>query len=336
MLLLALFACSDYQLGGKSDRNRPAEETGEHVVDTSVDDTDDSADTDEVPVTDSDGDTSVEFPEGKIDVVLIMDIAYSYDCYRVELASRTSELINALFDSGADVAVSISTYDDYNVEGEWWVAWGGVPYVLEQQLTTDRATALTAAGGLDFNWGGDGPGTGYEAILQSMNGRGYDQDCDGTFDSDNDIRAFNASGSDAFGGGATGYANSSVPGTGTLPGVGFRGGSKKVVVVFAENSIRDRNEGDEIPTGVCLGAASQSDAVSGMNSMDVKFLGINAYEFWDIDTRPQEQLEALATQTSSKIDKDGDGARDDVAVYGGDWNWPTTAQIVSGVWDLAQ
>lgn len=333
LLLLGLVACSDYSLGGKDEHPKPQEDSDPIPVDTSVSDTEDSpAETGVVPT----DDTAVEHPAGKIDVVLIMDVAYSYDCYRVELADRTSELINALFDSGADVGISIGTFDDYNVDGEWWVAYGGVPYKLEQQLTTDRATALASASRLEFTWGGDGPGTGYEAILQSMNGRGYDQDCNGGFDSSTDIKPFNANPSDAFGGGAAGYANSSVPGTGTQVGVGFRSGSKKVVVMFAENSMRDRAEGHETPTGACLGAASQSDAVDAMTNSDTKFLGVNAYEFWDIDAVPQQQLESLANRTSSHIDVDGDGAKDDIAVFGGDWDWPTTAKLVSAIWDLAE
>ncbi len=330
-LLLGLLSCSDYKLGGKNDHPPAPEDSDPHHVDTSVSDTDDSpSETGGVPTGDSG-----EHPDGRIDVVLIMDVAYSYDCYRVELADRTAELITALFDSGADIAVSIGSYDDYNVEGQWWVAYGGVPFRLEQQLTTDKATALAAAARLEFTWGGDGPGTGYEAILQSMSGRGYDQDCNGTFDSSTDIKPFNASPSDAFGGRTSGSANASVPGTGTQVGVGFRSGSRKVVVLFAENSMRDHAEGNDLPTGACLGAASQTDAVDAMTNADARFLGVNAYEFWDIDTVPQEQLEALATRTSSHIDADGDGAKDDLAVFGGDWDWPTTARLVSAIWDLA-
>lgn len=333
MALLTLLACTDYHLGGKSEPPGPTEDSGEPVVvDTHTSDsTPEPVDTGTVPIVD----TSTEHPEGRIDVALVIDTAYFYDCYRVELPAATSELINALFDSGADVAVSIGTYDDYNVSGEWWVATGGVPYLLNLQMTTDRATALATAARLEFQWGGDGPGSGYEALLQSMKGTGYDQDCNTRFDSSTDIRPFNSGAGDAYGGAIAGLADSSVPGTGTQNGVGFRGGSKKVVVVFAENSMRDHDYGDDLPTGACLGSTSQTEAVDAITATGAKFLGVNAYEFWDIDSRPQEQLESIANRTASHIDKDGDGAKDDLAVYGGDWDWPATSKLVAAIWDLA-
>ena len=157
-----LLSCSDYDLSGKANHDGPVREEEDTVPDTDTDVADDSGspDTDtNVPPDDTAG--KGDYPDGKIDVVLIIDVAYSYDCYRVELPTRTHALIEALIDSGADVAISLATYDDYDVDGEWWVAYGGNPYTLEQQLTTDKSRLLSVAGGLEFNWGGDDPGTGY-------------------------------------------------------------------------------------------------------------------------------------------------------------------------------
>jgi hypothetical protein len=331
-LALALLAtCSDYDLSGKGDEPQG----GRRPEDTTTPDTDrpeDSGTTGGGTVTDP-GET---VPEGRVDVVLVIDVAYWYDCYRVELPTRAVELVNALFDSGVDVAVSIVTYDDYNVDGEWWVAYGGVPYTLDLQMTTSREQAVAAAGGLEFNWGGDAPGTGYEALLQATTGRGYDQDCDGGLDRDNDIKPYKADSADAFGGGVNGARDSSVPGTGSLAGVGFREGSKRVLVVFAENEMRDRADGHDVPSGACLGVAGRSDAADAVNAIDAKLLGINAYEYQDEDATLQLQLEDLADRTHSKIDADGDGARDDLAVLSGSWDWPATGVIVAGIWDLVE
>ncbi|MDP2309508.1 MAG: hypothetical protein Q8P18_26030 [Pseudomonadota bacterium] len=346
-LLFALAACSEYDLGNASDDPKTPDrrDTDTPPVDTSTT-PDTSTDTDSGTVvvpddtgddtTPPDTDTPVDVPDGKIDVVLLIDVAYIYDCYHADLPANTDALVRALLDSGANVAVSIATYDDYQVSGEWYAASGGLPYALLQQITTDRSGLLAAASRLSLDWGGDGPGTGLEAIVQATTGDGYDQSCDGRFDATTDIRPFNARSSDAFGGGATGSAVTSTPGTGTKPGVGFRDGSKRVVVILAENTFRDQGESHDFPTGSCSAAKTITAAVNGLTSVDAKFLGVNAYEFQDIDTALQGQLVDLARSTSSQIDADNDGAYDDVAVLSGSWDWPATDVVMKAIFDLAR
>lgn len=333
--LLALVACSDYDLAG-DEKDPPAgrrDDTGEPAVDTAdTTGTDDSADGGDTVGDSAEPDPDV--PSGKIDVVLLVDVAYFYDCYHADLALRTSELLTALFSSGADVAVAIATYDDYQVENEWFAAWDGVPYALEQQLTTDTSRLQSVASGLELAWGGDGPGSGYEAVVQATAGLGYDQDCDRAYDASTDVKPFEKDRGDAFSGNVNGTADGTVPGTGTTPGVGFRTGSSRVVILLAENTLRDRGENHEVPSGACPGVAGRSDAVSALRGAGAKFLGVNAYEFQDMDTALQEQLEDLASSTGSQIDADQDGARDDVAVLSGSWDWPATSMLVDAIWDL--
>lgn len=330
-LLFALVGCSDYDLQHGKAEGPKGETTGgtgtTEVVDTSAPEDTDDPDTDTHPVEGT--------PEGKIDVVLLLDLAYSYDCYHPELATNGAALVDALFDSGADVAIAIATYDDYNVDGKWWVAWGGVPYLMTQQLTTDRAALKSDLAAIEMTWGGDGPGTGYEAMLQATSGIGYDQDCDGSFDSDTDIRPFQASSSDAFGGSGGSAYNSGVSGSGSTAGVGFRADSKRVVILFAENQIRDREEGHEMPTGTCPDGASKLDAAQAVRAVGAELLGVNSYEFQDIDPVLQVQLLDLVDRTGSLIDADGDGVKDDPAVLSGSWDWPPVGQLVDAIWDLA-
>jgi hypothetical protein len=339
--LLSLVACSDYDLG-KADPEpgaRGGRDTDVVPVDTSVTtDTAPGPDSGTVVVPDDTGDTTpvTDVPDGKIDIVLLIDEAYVYDCYHADLPGSTDALVNALFDSGANVAVAIAIYDDYQVSGEWFAAADGLPYQLKQQITTDRSRLLSAATTLALEWGGDGPGSGIEAIVQATGGDGYDQDCDGRFDATTDVEPFNARSSDAFGGSAAGSAATSTPGTGTRPGVGFRDGSKRVVVLLAENTLRDRGESHEFPTGSCAAATTIPAAVSALGTVDAKFLGVNAYEFQDIDTALQGQLEEIARSTSSQIDADADGARDDLAVLSGSWDWPATAVLTRAIFDLAE
>ena len=324
-------ACTDYDLqGGKTHEGR-VDDTDEHDPDTSS-----QEDTNPAETGDSAGEeTPGEVPDGKVDVVLLIDIAYWYDCYHADLPVVTNDLVNALFGSGADVAVAIATYDDYNVEGEWYNAFSGVPYLLVQQLTTDIPRLQSSTSGLELEWGGDGPGTGFEAVVQAATGLGYDQDCSGRFESNDDIRAFNATSGDAFGGRENGSASASVPGTGPNPGVGFRQDSKRVVLVFAENVIRDRDLGHGMPPNACPGAASSLDAAQAIRAADAKVLGVNVYEFQADDPQLQNQLLDFASATDSRIDADGDGAKDDPAVLSGSWDWPPTTTLVDAIWDLA-
>jgi hypothetical protein len=271
-----------------------------------------------------------------LDVALVVDVAYVYDCYHADVALHTANVVDALLTSGADVTISISSFDDYQVDGEWYAGSGGKPFTLRQQQTTDASRLTSAASGLSLDWGGDGPGSGIEAIAQVSYGNGYDQDCDGAYDGGSDVRPFRSRSSDAFGGGATGSEISSTPGTGVRSGVGWREGSKRVVVVLAENSFRDNGEGHPFPSGACSPTRSRSSAIDALNSIDARFLGVNAYEFQDIDPLLQEQLEELARGTGSKIDADADGSRDDTAVLSGSWDWPATDVLVRAVFDLAR
>ena len=324
-------ACSDYELANGTDKTTP--------VDTNDQDYNPKGDTSDTTVGGNDSSSTdlpdEDVPEGKIDVVLVMDTAYLYDCYHANLPANTGALVDALLGSGADVAIGAVTYDDYYVDGEWYTAWEGYPYVFVQQLTTDAATAKASMSSLEIVWGGDGPGDGHEAIVQVAEGKGYDQNCDKTYDEYYDIRPFAASKSDAFGGGGGELVRSGVPGTGTNAGIGWRNGSKRVIVLVVENSIRDHSYGDPMPAG-CPGTASLGEATSAMKSADTQFLGVNAYEFQDEDSRPQEQLEALANSVGSRIDSDGDGKRNEVAVLSGSWDWPATHVIVSAIWDLTR
>ncbi|GDX78608.1 hypothetical protein LBMAG42_04190 [Deltaproteobacteria bacterium] len=334
--LLALpligLSCSDYDLAADNDPTRLSPKHGDSF-DPNTDDTSQSADSgrDSGEVVDP----GTEVPEGKVDVVLLIDIAYFYDCYHADLALNTAALIDALFASGANVAVGIAKFDDYYVDDEWYTAWGGEPYTFGTQITTDRGRLSSVASSLELEWGGDGPGDGYEAIRQAGNGIGYDQDCDGKLDATYDISPFIKSGGDAFGGKVASLYDVGVAGSGTEGGMGFRPDSKRVVVLITENALRESSYGHEMPKGSCPAGATRSDAVTAITDIDAKFLGVNAYEFWDEDPTPQEQLEALATRTDSKFDKDGDGKKDDLAVFGQSWDWPTTAELVDAIWQLA-
>jgi hypothetical protein len=270
-----------------------------------------------------------------VDVVIIVDVAYSYDCYHPELDTKVPELIDLLFEMDADVNVALGTYDDYTMDGEWWASWDGTPFTMLHQMSSDKEGLKYHAATLEMIYGGDDKGSAYEALYQAMVGHGYDQDCDRYLDSRHDVKPFIDSSSDAFEGRISGSYDESIEGGGTIGGVGFREGSARVVIVSVDNAIRSREEGDDLPTGACPDAASGRDAFSAINSGGAKVLGINVYEWQDEDPLPQQQLQELAYETESYMDADGDGDRDDPAIFYGSWNWPDNAAVVRGVEDLA-
>jgi hypothetical protein len=328
--LATLGACTEYNLANEGDDAK-----GSRDRDSGFNPDGDTSDVDHQG-RDSGGaiDTDdQEVPKGKIDVVLLEDIAYSYSCYHADMPNKNAAYIDALFDSGADVAVGVATFDDYYNGVDWWTAWAGQPYTFVQQLTTDRATAKAAIAGMEEEFGGDSPSSAYEAVRQVGTGEGYDFGCDGKWDEYYDIKPFRASASDAFGGGVKGYESKGTPGTGDNPGMGWRDNSKRVVVLIIDDSIREKSYGDEIPGG-CPGAASKTKAVDALKGIDAELLGINAYEFQMEDPRAGDQLLALVQGVGSKIDTDGDGKQDEWAVLDGDWQWPEANVLVAAVFDL--
>lgn len=339
LLLPALWlSCSDYKLNGGAGGNTGGDGGAPGGGDGGAATGDDTGwrPTDDEPGGDggaSDGGTPVE--ARKIDVVVLVDTAYWYDCYHPEIDVRVAELAEALMATGHDVGFAVATFDDYNQPGEWWAADGGRPYTLVQQLTTDLTAIRSSTASLEMVWGGDGPGTGYEALVQAVRGRGYDQTCDGAYDSSRDVKPWQAAGDDAFGGAIHGVQDTTVAGTGTLAGVGFRTGAARVVVLAVENALRDTAYGHDLPSGACLGAATALDAENALTSAGAAFVGINAYEFQDIDGTPQDQLRSLAANTSALWDEDGDGLKDDLAVLSGSWDWPPVDQAVDVILQVA-
>jgi len=274
------------------------------------------------------------FTNVTVDIFLLVDTAYNYSCYHPRIPDFLEQLVEHLLLVYDDLALGFGIYDDYQVSG--WAASDGVPYKMIHQISTDGDSILEEARLHNMVYGGDAAGSGWEAIYQAVTGVGYDQNCDASFDSTADIRPFLAEEGDAFGGVCGQSFDEEVEGTGKRKGVGFRPGSLPVLMLAADNHIRDESQGDPLPEGACLGAATFDDAVSSMRSINAKSLGINVYEYWSTDGELLGQLTALAEATGSYIDKDDNGSKDDPAVLFGSWNWPPIEDVVDALWDLAE
>jgi len=274
------------------------------------------------------------FETDMVDIFLLVDTAYSYSCWHPDIPTFVDQLVTELFSRYDNMALGFGIYDDYNYSG--WSSSSGTPFRLAHQISTDSSSIRSAASGMSMTYGGDAQGSGYEALYQAATGHGYDQECDGSYSSSTDIQPFEADTWDAFGGSVTGTYSDAVVGTGDLPGVGFREGALPVFFFAADNRVRDSAYGDSMPSSTCSSPATFDMAVDAINEMGGKVLGINVYEYWSSDSMLQAQLNDLAEATSSYIDRDGDGAKDDPAALYGSWDWPAISTVVDALWDLAE
>jgi len=273
----------------------------------------------------------------RLDVFAIVDTAYSYSCYHPDIPTFINNLVNQLFVTFDDLAIGFGAYDDYvSSSGSSWTASGGRPFQINHLISTDESSIKSASSSLSMIYGGDGYGSAYEAAYQAITGVGFDDACNGSFDAPEDVLPFLSDGDDAFGGTGGESYDSSVVGVGENAGVGWRNGSSRIVLLAADNTIRDANDGHDMPTNTCYEPASYEATVEAALENDVKIVGINVYEYQYSDSTLQNQLEKFVGATESYIDQDGDGDEDDPAVLFGDWNWPDINDVVSAIWDLAE
>ncbi len=269
------------------------------------------------------------------DIFVLLDTAYSYSCYHPDLESFIEELVDVLFEEFEDIAIGFGTYDDYRYQ-TGWASNNGHPFELQHQVSTDTESVKRAARGQQMVYGGDAPGSAFEALYQASRGPGFDQGCDTYFTTNDDVRPFIQDEGDAFGGNVNGTYNERVEGSGTRGGVGFRRGASPIFLLAADNTIRDVDAGHPGPEDSCGAPAGFSSAVSAIGSLNGRVLSMNVYEWQSTDDTLQTQLVSLAHATSSYIDKDGDGDKDDPAVLYGSWDWPELEDIVSAIAQLVE
>jgi len=272
----------------------------------------------------------------RLDVFAIVDTAYSYSCYHPDIPTFITNLVNQLFVTFDDLAIGFGAYDDYVSSSGSWTASGGRPFETKHLISTDESSIKSAATSLSMSYGGDSYGSTYEAAYQAITGVGFDDQCDGSFDAPEDVLPFLSSSDDAFGGSTGETYNSSVTGVGENPGVGWRNGSSRIILLAADNTIRDADDGHDMPNNTCFEPASFDATVAAALENDVKVVGINVYEYQYYDSTLQAQLEKFVESTESFIDQDGDGDEDDPAVLFGNWDWPDISDVVEAIWDLAE
>ncbi len=241
---------------------------------------------------------------GSVDLGLIVDTtgSMSSTLYSLDVFAISDGLSAAV----PDLQLGLAEYQDYNFGG--YGSGSDKPFQYLVGMTTSISAVDLAASGMSASGGGDGPESTLEALYQALVGDGYDQNCNGSYDSSDDVRPFVDSADDAFSGGESGVYDASTPGIGTGGGLGFRDGATPVLVYITDNYLRDPDDGYGTPGGCPLDAGS-SDVVAAASDAGAWLVGMSVG-----GSTPVTQMRDLARAAGSLADLNGDGV-DDPLVY---------------------
>ncbi len=266
------------------------------------------------------------------DVAFIIDTTGSMGGTISAMKSEYSAMVSALTTALPDAEYAVGTYDDYAYGGYGYSSSGDKPFYMLQQVTSDTSAVQSALTGIGTHYGGDGPESGMEALFQGASGVGYDQNCDGRYDSSTDVLPFLADATDPFTGSGGQHYSSGTPGGGLNGGFGFRDYALPVMVFATDYDLRDADAGYGTPGG-CPNDAGQSDVVAAMSDIGAYAIGIQVNTY---TSTPYNQMVQLANATGSYADTDGDGAADDPLAFqwsgSGSSGFRTT--IVGAITDL--
>jgi hypothetical protein len=240
------------------------------------------------------------------DIAFLLDTTGSMGSTVTAMKSEYGAIVDRLSTVIPDANYAVATFDDYN--------YGGMgsgqdrPFILKQQVTSDVGRVQSALTSISLHGGADWAESSVEAIYQTLTGTGYDQNCNGRFDSGADVRPFRASASDPFGGTGGAHDDSSVPGAGSVGGVGFRPYALPVVVYATDATMRDA--ATMSTPGGCPG-----DAAGPATAVAANYIGAYLIAVACNRTDTVGQMNLLSDATNSYADLDGDGAVDDRLVF---------------------
>lgn len=121
-------------------------------------------------------DKSVDVPEfpPKLDIFLIVDLSGSYGNDLANIKALAPGIFDSVKVMVSDVRFGLGSFVDYPFSPWGFSSVGDYAYRLDQNLTTSKATWVTAVNGLSVRSGGDGPESQYEALFQAATGAGRD------------------------------------------------------------------------------------------------------------------------------------------------------------------
>jgi hypothetical protein len=253
------------------------------------------------------------------DIAFIIDTTCSMGGTINAIAGEFSAIVSDLQDVLPDAAYGVGGHDDY-AYGSMGSPGSDKPFYLRQQVTTETGDVQSALTTLSTHSGADGPESGTEALYQAASGAGYDQDCDGTYDTLTDVVPFMADATDPFLGAGGEWYDASTVGGGTVGGFGFREYALPVVVLASDNYFRDPETSgyySSVPGG-CPIDAGMSDAVASFLDIGAYFVGVSVN-----GTTGYPQMISFAQATGSYADLNGDGVAAEETVQ--TWSGSTSA-----------
>jgi hypothetical protein len=247
------------------------------------------------------------------------------------VADRFTEVVDEVALLIPDLTFGVASYDDYNYGNMG----GGddKPFKRRQQQTTNLGLVQNALANLAAGGGNDWPESTVEALYQAATGFGYDQNCNGSYDSGTDVRPFNTLPVDAFGGGTPGEYVASTPGTGTRGGNGFRDGAVPILVYATDADVRNAfppygegPKGNTPPSG-CAQDAAAPFLGAALASIDARTIGVPAGTSDAVTA-----MEMIAEFTGSWFDFNGNGVADsgEHMVYPSN-GYDVVNQVVQGI-----
>jgi hypothetical protein len=226
------------------------------------------------------------------DVAFVIDATGSMDSVSDALRAELADIIGGLGATVEDLTVGLALFRDY---GAPYGEEGDKPFQLMTQQTDDAVIMRQALGNIALAGGGtDLPEAGMEALYQAATGRGYDQDCDGGYDPEQDVLPFIARTGDAFSGAAGGSYTEYASGGGDIGGMGFRDGVLPIVIMATDASQKDPARGDELPGG-CPTEASASTARGALDAISGRLIGVVVQQ--PADSWPHQQMSSIADLT---------------------------------------
>ncbi len=267
------------------------------------------------------------------DIAFLLDTTCSMSGTANAMASEFAEIVSELSTILPDAQYGHATYDDYAFGSYGSSSYSDKPFELRQQITDDVRSMQSALSATAIHGGSDGPESGMEGIYQGATGAGYDQGCDGAYNSTTDVKPFKASPSDPFNGTGGQFYSAGDDSTGDIGGYGFREYALPVIVYATDNYLRDPDSSNTYYNGApggCPMDAGSADVISAVTGIGAYLVAVSTNS-----TLGVPQMRELSTATNSYADTDGDGAADDVLVftwYGSDAEFRET--VVAAIEDL--
>ncbi len=205
------------------------------------------------------------------DVAFLLDTTGSMGTLASTMAQQFSGIAGSLSKEIEDITFGVASFRDYNYGS--FGGQGDLPFTLMSQQTSDLSRVQSALDSISAGGGGDGEEASMEAIYQATTGKGYDQECDGYYDSSTDVPSFDRSADDAFNGSESGVGSSGIEGTGDLGGMGFREDVLPVLILATDAPFRDPDNGYAGPGG-CLQDAGYDEASAGLSDLSASLIGV--------------------------------------------------------------